>query len=950
MNRSSVAATFAFFVLIVSATAPFAELAHEQRARITATGPGYWGSCESFANVSIGTDSPSVFNGLTLGPFLGTDTVVLDGFLYLMTRQNMVGTVATYAPLDPPGKTNDWNMSVEITRPREGSAYMSPNITEAAGEQALVVYLTDPAGTILAGVKLVTGNPANEAILAFDATASSWEMISNDLRPAFPHRLTDYSLKPDRYIVSFGHGDLSAEVRVIVTNTATGIVLVRSLPLPSTLGIDHPQLRFDIDMTTGKVSAYNVASGWMLDNLMFRSLLSRYPVIGPATEVVTKELPLWVQVADERGGVVEDAAVRINGTLAPYDPADERYEALVPRGVDWDVPISYSVVSDGVAVYDTLRVTTAIGEVNRLTIPKWWNGWDWVTVFGRDDSYSPTAAQQTYSGFAHPATNYISSTFSGNSTELLATQSEIAIHYPHDYAQWGHKTWSEAVNSSDLWSLTFGSKYWFASRWDDPRYVGDGDTFITIACPGNSASWEQVYAEFLAGVRIMGISAQYYLGGNSSLLGSYWLTGPNLTSIPDWTSWDPVTRMDMMDMFRAISTDKVSPDQWVIARTIAGAAGVLRLYNHGTIAEREFLAWMCDTKTNLTYENWKATDGEVASYVYGRSSVDASYRTDSEPDLWTFDVSRRDPTASGYWRVPVTLAIDISDKGLDDIEVTTGSTVLKMSDGSLRNITGARIMDAGYDIRGDTLYVSQFWNESSILRVKVHGLFNPRILETPTESGLAYEDFRAWVNATPADNGTNSWTVATAPNWLSVLDTNETSLLLGGFPTVPGKYLVSVTVNDINTTSRLSWYVTISRIKTISGFVLGPGGFPLDNGIVMISFKEGDYIRSIEYAGTDINGFYSLSFDAELWVPGDKVEVSASFENVTTANASIATNFPYQEIDLSLREKSSDSWVLLVVVVWAAIAAAIVSVAIISLRRKKKKKAEVSEQAPSQHP
>jgi hypothetical protein len=204
------------------------------------------------------------------------------------------------------------------------------------------------------------------------------------------------------------------------------------------------------------------------------------------------------------------------------------------------------------------------------------------------------------------------------------------------------------------------------------------------------------------------------------------------------------------------------------------------------------------------------------------------------------------------------------------------------------------------------------------------------------------------VNATPADNGTSSWTLDAAPVWLSVLDSNGTSMLLGGFPTVPGKYTVSVTVADTNTTSSLTWYVTISRIKTISGFVVDPGGFPLEKGTVMISFKDGDYIRSIEYASTDLRGFYSLSFDQDMWVPGDTVEVAASLYNVTTANSSVADNFPYQEIDLSLREKVSYSWALLVVVASGAAALAIVSVVVISRRRKKK--AAVSEKAPSRRP
>ena len=947
MRRRAIDRSYVAAFLVAVSVVPFASFGLGSIDAAAVSGPGYWGTCETFWNVSTGTDAPSSFHGFTLHETAFTDAVVLDGFLYLMTKADMAGTTATYAPPEVPGRTNDWNLSVEVTRPREGSAYESSNISEVAGLQALIVYATNSTGEILAGVKLVTGNPASEAIYIFDATTASWEPTSSDLRPAFPHRTDSSGLKPDRYIVSFSHADLSALVRAAIVNTATGAVFVREMPLPTLVGTGSPGLRLDIDSDVGKVGVYNVAGGWMLDNFAFRSSLSRYPIAGPAYEVVSESDPLWVQIVDGRGQLLDDASVSINGTAAAYNPASQRYEAHVPRAVDWDVPIRFSAIADGVSFDEIVKVSTIPDPADRLSFPKWWNGWDWVTAFGRDDSSSTMSTQQTFYGYNHPATNYISSSFLGNSTELLSTQSEIAVHFPHDYSLWGHKTWNDAVDSSQTSQDYFGDIYWFASRWDDPRYVGEGDTYISVACPGNSASWEQVYARYAGGARIMGISAQYYLGGNSSLLGSYWLYGPNLTSLPSWGSWDPHARMDMMDMFRAISTDTEVRDQWIIARAIAEGRGVLRLYNHGTIAVPSFVRWLCDEKQNLSYENWKATDGEVASYVYGRASVDADYSPESTRDLWVYNLSRKDPIPSGYWRVPVSVALNISEKMVMDIEISSGGQVLRMSDGSLRSLNGSRTMDVGYDIRGNTLYVSHFWNESATLKVLVSGLFNPRFVEDPKSSGVAWEEFRTRLNSTQADNGTNEWALVTAPDWLAVLESNDTSFLLGGFPKEPGVFDVVVRVSDANNTALLVWSITIHKLKIVEGYVTDATGDMMGGSAVMIAIKDGKAIRTIEYTTTDEDGFYSLVFGQGTWTYGDTIEVSASRGNVTSVNATMANNYPHQEIDLRLQGRDDRlATVLIAAAAFCGVAAAVVTLVV--LRRRKKPKRSAG--ATSRHP
>jgi hypothetical protein len=332
-----------------------------------------------------------------------------------------------------------------------------------------------------------------------------------------------------------------------------------------------------------------------------------------------------------------------------------------------------------------------------------------------------------------------------------------------------------------------------------------------------------------------------------------------------------------------------------------------------------FVKWICNPKTNMTFENWKATDGEVGSYVYGRGSVEVSYDQSSTAGVWMYNISRRDPTASGYWRVPVTLAVDISEKDVEDVEIVTGDEVLRISDGSLRDLKGARIMEVGYDVRGTTLYVSHFWNESSVLKVSVRGLFNPRFIDEPKSSGLAWQDFRSWLNATEPDNGSSTWELLESPEWLSVLENNGTSCLLGGYPTVPGTYHVSMRVSDSNNSETLSWSITILWIKTVRGIVKDSDGFPLADTTVMIAFTDGDGIRSVEYSETDELGLYELSFGQEDWASGDRIEVSATVNRVTAANDTLADNFPYQEIDLTFRAGRSIDQTLLVIGLWAAV-------------------------------
>ncbi len=899
MKYTTLSAVTLSFLMAAMFVIPVVGIRDVSQARVAESGADYWGILETFSNVSTGTHAPVAFNDITLVEQTNTDSVVLDGWLWEMTRASMVGTVAWFSPSGPSTRTNDWNISAEITRPKEDSLYSSMGISTAAGNQSLIIYLTNDSGFILAGLSLTTGSTFGESVKIYNASSLAWTQVADDIYPSYPNDHETYGLKPDHYIVSFSHLASSSEVEVVVRNSAIGAISVGNLSIPALEGVDNPQLRFDIDSSVGKYVVYDIAGGWIIDNLMFRSALSRYPTVEPVYERVARQDPLWLEVKDIGGNTIADADVAINGTHAAYDSGTGRFLAYIDRAVDWDVPIPYSIIADGILVNDTLKVSTTPNPLGGVSLPRWWNGWDWATVLGRDDSSTPLSAPQSYSAFNHPKTSYINTGFGGNSTELLVTQSEIAIHYPHDLALWGHKFWDESVASAETGHSTFENAYWFASRWDDPRYVGKGDSYISIANPGNSGSWEQMFAEYIRGTRLMGISSQFYIAGNSSLIGSYWMYGAGMPTIPTWASWHPDTRMDMMDMDRPLGVDALDPHEWDKAFLAAESGGAFRIYNHNNIIDPGFLHWISDNKTNLSYENWKATDGEIASYIYGSRSTDIVVNSSSVYNNWIFDVSRRSPYEAGYWNVPITVAIDVSDKNVTDVEIVSGTWDLRMSDGSLRDLKGNRTMDVGFDIRGHTLYVSYFWNESSRLRVSVESLANPRPANLPVTSAIAWDNYSCTILSTVPDNGTTTWTLADAPSWLSIETSDDTTCVLTGLPKARGTYDVSLAISDLNSTEYLNWTITVVRLKFVDGYVRDSGAKPLPNVTVMITFRSGPDIRSIKYVDTNESGYYSAVALEDDWSPGDRIEVSSYYGNETALNISTAGDYPYQEVDLT---------------------------------------------------
>ena len=709
---------------------------------INVKAPGHWGFVETLSNLPTGTHDPSTIalpsGTLSLLDVNGDEeSVVLGGTLYEYSRTSHTNIiVAGYSP-NPMNDGLGWNLSLELYPTREDSSYRPYSSTMS--KLGMLLYLADQSSA-LAGVALYVAGPSDggESINVFSAKTGTWSKVANDILPSTPNRHDDhpegpqlsqaiYGTSPDRYIVSFRYASGTSVCEVTIIHTSMGIVSKSIVDLPGVI-TGSPRLVLGSDVVIAPPvlpSPYSPIGYWLVDNFAFRGLTSRYVVADPVYEYVTRGYPLWVSVKDIDGNAIDDAAVTISGNPAFFIPSRQRNEAVLELPVDWNLGLNYSVVADGVELTDKLAATimTDLGG-QKVSMPLWWNGWAWATVLGDDDCSSPMQARDTYVNYNHPATSYMWSNGSGSSSDLSASQSEMGMHYPHDFVDWPRKLWSEAVASASSSHALLENAYIFASRWDDPSYVGVGGMFITVACPGNSGSIQQLYAQYASGTRIMGITSNYYDNhspGNHSLIGAWWpQTVPAVYA--DWNApysqWYPYTPYDLMDASRGPDVGRTLPPvEWETTFWVAEHGGLRRVYtHHSTAYGGEYLSWIDNPKTNFSYENWKATDGEVASYVYGRWSTDVVYdQFASNGTITAYDVHRQDPIAAGYWRVPVTIAFNASGRTLVDINITEGGKTYLKSDGTLRNLNAKRIMDVGYDIRGETIYVSHFWNASSKL-------------------------------------------------------------------------------------------------------------------------------------------------------------------------------------------------------------------------------------------
>jgi len=255
-----------------------------------------------------------------------------------------------------------------------------------------------------------------------------------------------------------------------------------------------------------------------------------------------------------------------------------------------------------------------------------------------------------------------------------------------------------------------------------------------------------MYALYMAGIRIDGRSSDKNAGspGNHTQVGSWYDAGGYDGS---GAGWYPYRAIDLLDAARMLSWDGAQSwsSAFGLVSEVAENHGVLRVYGHPNraIAIPQLLHWIDDPKTNYSLENWKATDGEVASYIYGRWSTDLSFDAgSSDATTWVYNVSRADAADAGYWNVPITIGIDLGGRTVGDVVVKDGSRTLRMSTGSLTDLHGARIMDSGYDIRNGVLYISSMWADGSKITVTFEETPGPTLDLTPTTPMIMRADDR----------------------------------------------------------------------------------------------------------------------------------------------------------------------------------------------------------------
>ena len=746
------------------------------------------GSTETFDNVKTGTVLS--FNDFTLAPNYNTDTVVLDGRLWIMFRGNDSSPVVRYAPAFT---GTDWTISFDAFTPRNGASYSVQN--KVPGLYGLKVMVTGSNGKNLTGIELLVGPRGTEGVLSYDAADHSWNMESSGILPALSNLSSIQESSPDRYSVSISR-TAPDSIRLSVVHSRAGTIFSRTIAIDP--GSDPaPALQFYSAASVGFIpgpdthGAYPNSGGWMLDNFETRPAGTGTFEVQPSIEVVHRSDPLWVKVIDPFGSEIDDAVVTIAGRQARFNQTNDRYEvASLMQEVNWVVPTAYTATKDGVTLSGLIKVTTT-PDPSAASVTKWWNGWTWATVLGRDDCSGPQTVLDTYKGYDHPLTAYIfTDNPTGSSSMILRTQSEIAKHGPHDYYNWMKKTWDEAVASANQGQQGLKKAYTFASRWDDPSYVGNGDTYISLANPGNTATFQVEYAQYMAGIRIEGTSSVQGNGapGNDSIIGAW--------GVDPWAKADPMSQIDLMDAVRQVNTDGNVNMSNLLSLVQKGY--LVRIYNHGTIAQPNVLHWICDNKTDGTLENWKATDGEAASYTYGSLTTDVrQISSEDRSNLQVFEVTRQNPKSAGYWLVPVTIAIPLKGYSVDSIEIVGSEATLSSLDHSnsgLKNLSGARVMDVGYDIRDGILYVSAFWNASSELRIHFTP-HDPSILNKPNAS-IPVETPYVF-NAT-STNGTGEiiWTLQTDAPFLSIEWSDRTHCLLTGTAHITGHFKVRLTVSS----------------------------------------------------------------------------------------------------------------------------------------------------------
>lgn len=320
------------------------------------------------------------------------------------------------------------------------------------------------------------------------------------------------------------------------------------------------------------------------------------------------------------------------------------------------------------------------GEKNseNITVAQYWNNDSWVTILGLDDCSNVSDAIDYYNAIGVknvPTIAYLYN-YNGNVNDLLSSDSEIGLHYPHNWQSTLNESLTNSIKTANQ-GKEFIDKIPFASRYGK---------IISMAEPGNTASLALLEAEWsIVGIRIDGMGSNL----DNKFIGAYW---PN-------ASYQPENPFDLMNLCREINLDNVNYNLYSMENYTIANNGVLVFYAHqwfpcNNTNNINFMVQLNNTKTQ-----WKSNQGELASYIFGEKSL----------NIIGNNVSRLNPTIEGYWNVPITVNVALHGKTVKDILLNNKSILDDKID--------SQIMQCGYSISNDTLHISEYWNTTTEIKV-----------------------------------------------------------------------------------------------------------------------------------------------------------------------------------------------------------------------------------------
>jgi hypothetical protein len=325
---------------------------------------------------------------------------------------------------------------------------------------------------------------------------------------------------------------------------------------------------------------------------------------------------------------------------------------------------------------------------NNATVCQYYNGYTWCSIFGVDDCINTTDAINHYAAIGVndvPTVAYLygnnpnaaKSTINGNDNVILPSDSELAIHFPHDWNTELNVNYDQSSNLAKQ-SENFKEQISIASKWSN--------NVISMTNPGDQATLNKLVALWeIAGIRIDGDASNI----NSTFIGSYFNN-----------NYQPENPFDLMNIDRQINIDY--DYNWSYLMNLVNYTkennGVLTLYCHANtkIAIPGFVQYLNST------DQWKCNQGELASYIFGEKSLNLTGGNGK------YEISKTNPTQYGYWNVPITICVNINK---------IPSNILVNGQSIINDKVNPDQLSTGYSIEGSKLYITEFWNQTTTLNV-----------------------------------------------------------------------------------------------------------------------------------------------------------------------------------------------------------------------------------------